>query len=143
MREIRSSRAKKSERTWIEDFHEWRNLAGCSRTSGVTRVHAPAAEIFKEISKYFEILPKASSFFLMGCHRPANIYNSLHTTLLLRERKLGICYFVKGEASSLSPRKIILNPLCLCYLYVLCVFSVHGWIVSLLSLGCYGVRSMS
>ena len=28
-----------------------------------TRVHVPAAEIFKETSKYFGILPRVSSFF--------------------------------------------------------------------------------
>ena len=38
-----------------------------------TRVHVPAAEIFKEIPKYFGILPRVLSFFLPGRHRPADI----------------------------------------------------------------------
>lgn len=41
MSEVRSSGAKNSERTRIEDFHERNNLAGCSRACGASECMIP------------------------------------------------------------------------------------------------------
>ncbi|KAF2582597.1 hypothetical protein F2Q70_00011627 [Brassica cretica] len=56
------ARTKESERTRIGDFQERNNLAGCSRACGETRLHVPAAEIFKKTSSYFGICPSLLIF---------------------------------------------------------------------------------
>ncbi|KAF3572388.1 hypothetical protein F2Q69_00059986 [Brassica cretica] len=54
---------KRLKKTRIGDFHKWNNLAGCSRACGATRVHVPAAEIFKEIISYFGICRNLPIFY--------------------------------------------------------------------------------
>jgi len=76
-------------------------------------MHVPASEIFKKVSKYFGILPKASPFFLLGRQRPANIsflifLDILHY-FLKRFWREKTCTLVKGE-ESLHPLEKISKP---------------------------------
>ena len=56
LREDRPLGAKTQKTMQFGDFH-------AEQSSGATRVLVPAAEISKEVSKYFGILPRASPFY--------------------------------------------------------------------------------
>ena len=132
--------AKEAKRVQFGDFHERNNLAGCSRSSRATRMTAPAAEIFKEVSKYFGICHNHSNF-LSGRQQPPYLFffcfsllfyatfYTRHQTLRLHCWDLLIC---KGRRISTLLRRI-LNTIS----FILLIQHVF-FICYLCVLGCYG-----
>ena len=123
---------------WIAEQPEW-----------LFRGSVPAAEIFKETTTYFGICPNLSIFspsrlwfwYIFFFCFSWLFYASLQRGNIPKNSIVGFAY-CKGRRISTLLRRI-LNPISfilliqhvffICYL---CVFLLHGWVVSLLSLGC-------
>ena len=95
------------------------------------RVHIPVAEIFKEVSKYFGILPRAFPFFSL---RPANIsflifLDILHY-FLKRFWREKTCTLVKEEECLHSLEKISKS----CLLFIIDSNMFSSSVISMFSL---------